>query len=220
VPADIAHRYLIGWAKLLAACASPSGSACRHGQDAMWNSSALATRSTMILCNATEDPDGDAATGHLEIGLTLKTPREDQMSAPLNRASLGFLAAVISVLVFHQGCGTAASVRPDASPVSDRWRSAIWGASNHRPMFLGRCLGCCVWIGSAQATGIACNVGPWTWTRNCGGIGWPVHRPAHQGPAGSWEPVGYGVCALVSNQRVLGNRRGGAVAAAIAAGSI
>jgi hypothetical protein len=50
-----------------------------------------------------QGPDGDAATGHLEIGLTLTTPREDQMSAPMNRASLGFLAAVISVLVFHQG---------------------------------------------------------------------------------------------------------------------
>jgi hypothetical protein len=53
-----------------------------------------------------------------------------------------------------------------------------------------------------------------------GGAGWPVRRPAHQGFASSRWLVSYGVRAIISDQRVLGNWRGPVVAAPDAADSI
>lgn len=63
------------------------------------------------------------------------------------------------------------------------------------------------------------DVGPWIGTWHYGGLGWPVRRPADQGFAGGRRLGGHGVCALISDQRVLGNWRGPDFAVANETGS-
>src|ERR1019366_6278963 len=81
-------------------------------------------------------------------------------------------------------------------------------------------LGRCVWTGAAQAAGLVPDVGPWIGTWHCGGIGRSVHRTADQGFAGGRGLGGYGVCPLIPDQRMLGNRRGPDFAVADAAGAV
>src|SRR6202012_1464845 len=115
--------------------------------------------------------------------------------------------------------GTAAFGRPDATLVSDPWRSTIWSTTDHRPVLLGRHLGCGVWTGVAQAAGIS-DVVPWTGTWHRGGIGRSFHRSIKHGFAGVTRFGCYCVCALIPNQRMLGIWRRPDLAIADAAGSI
>ena len=116
--------------------------------------------------------------------------------------------------------GVAVSGGPNAAPLSDKGCSAIWSAADHRPVLLGWRLGGCLRIGSAEALRSVSNVGARTWTWDCGGAGWPVRRPAHQGFASSRWLVSYGVRAIIFDQWVLGYWRGPVVAAPNAADSI
>ena len=136
------------------------------------------------------------------------------MSTPLHRALLGFLAAVISVLTFHQGMWALLHLAGQMPPPYPTRGVPPWG------VLLGWRLGGCLRIGSAEALRQVSNVGAWTLTGDCGGAGWLVRRPAHQGFASSRWLVRYGVRAIISDQRVLGNWRRSAVAAPDPADSI
>ena len=143
------------------------------------------------------------------------------MSAPLQRALLGFLAAVISVLTFHQGMWALLHLAGQMPPpYPTRGVPPFWSAADHRPVLLGWRLGCGVRIGSAEAVWAVSDVGVWIRTWDCSRSGWPVHRAAYQGFAGGRGLVGYGTRALISDQRILGNWRGLAVTAPGAAKSI
>jgi hypothetical protein len=115
--------------------------------------------------------------------------------------------------------GTAAFPWPNAALVSDPWRSTIWSATNHRPVLLGRRLGRSVWAGAAQAAAVS-DVGPWIGTRHRCGIGRLVHRPTDQGFARRRWLGCYGVRALISDQRMLGNWRRFDLAIAEQTGSV
>ncbi len=108
--------------------------------------------------------------------------------------------------------GIFAPVWPYAAPISDEGRSSIWSAPDYRSVFLGRRLGGCVRVDPAQFERKVSVVGEWIWIGNCGGFSWPFYRPAHQGIADGRRLGAYGVCALTSDQRVLGTRRGPAFA--------
>ncbi len=136
------------------------------------------------------------------------------MATSLNRAVFGFVAAVISVLIFHQGMWELLHLIGLMPP---------WYPTRGVPPFgVPLIIDLCFWGGVWGAVfGLVLPRLPASypmWVRglawHCRGIGWPVHRPADQGIAGGRGLGGHGVCAFISDQRVLGHWRRADIAAA------
>lgn len=90
------------------------------------------------------------------------------MPSPPMRALLGFIAAAISVLTFHQvmWCGAALyglARADDAASLSHRPDPAVGHSPHRQSLLLGRFIWNCLRAGVAAVDCSALTVWPWTW---------------------------------------------------------